>query len=534
MIFYFAAGCLVWLLWRAIRIARARSVLAKVPGPPSASILTGNLTQLVDRQGWDFHTEIAERYAPVIKLQWLFGAPCLYVFDPLALHHIIKDPSTYDELPWYLESNCLFIGPGILGVSGNIHRKQRKMLTPVFSAKHMRGLMPVFYRVTDKLVEAISSRVDAGAKGLDVLGWMSRAALELIGQSGIGHSFDPLTEDVADDYADAVKHFTAAATDPQLMLLRQATPLVPYLGPAWFRRWVIEKIPLQAVQRIIQITDVLHTGSVKIFEEKKAAASRNEKTEGQDIISILLRANQAASAEDRLSDDQLLGQMSAIIFAAMDTTSNAMARTLHLLAQHPKVQNNLRSELVEARRSGHLDYDALHALPYLDAVCRETLRLYAPASQTFRGTMKDAVLPLSQPIRATDGTLMNEIVIPRGTNILIGIMACNRNKAIWGEDASEWKPERWLRPLPEALEKASMPGVYSHMMTFLGGVRSCIGFTFSQLEMKVVLSELLTSFAFDLSDKPVVWNLAGVSYPSISTESTKGELWLKVRKLSED
>ena len=77
--------------------------------------------------------------------------------------------------------------------------------------------------------------------------------------------------------------------------------------------------------------------------------------------------------------------------------------------------------------------------------------------------MKDAVLPLSQPIRVTDGTLMNEIVIPRGTNILIGIMACNRNKAIWGDDASEWKPERWLKPLPEALEKASMPGVYSHM-----------------------------------------------------------------------
>ncbi|KAI0326160.1 cytochrome P450 [Cubamyces sp. BRFM 1775] len=464
----------------------------------------------------------------------MFGAPCLYVIDPLALQYILKDTSTYDELPWYLESHRLFIGPGLLGVNGNTHRKQRKMLTPVFSTKHLRGIMPVFYRVTDKLVEAISSRVDAGAKDLDVMSWMSRAALELIGQSGIGHSFDPLTEDVADEYAEAVKQFTSAATDPQMMLLRQATPLVPYLGPAWFRRWVIEKMPMKSVQRMIWITDTLHTGSVKIFEQKKAAALKDEETEGQDIISILLKANQAASAEDRLPDDQLLGQMSSIIFASMDTTSSAMARTLHLLAQHPEVQHKLRAELVEAKRDGHLDYDALHALPYLDAVCRETLRLYAPAPQTFRGTMKDAVLPLSQPIRATDGTLMNEIVIPRGTNILIGIMECNRNKAIWGEDASEWKPERWLKPLPEALEKASMPGVYSHMMTFLGGVRSCIGFTFMQLEIKVVLSELLTNFAFELSDKPVVWNLAGVAYPSISTQSAKGELWLKVRKLEEE
>ena len=72
-----------------------------------------------------------------------------------------------------------------------------------------------------------------------------------------------------------------------MMLLRQATPLVPYLGPAWFRRWVIEKMPSEAIKRIIRITDALHTGSVKIFEEKKAAALKNEKTEGQDIISIL-------------------------------------------------------------------------------------------------------------------------------------------------------------------------------------------------------------------------------------------------------
>ena len=60
----------------------------------------------------------------------------------------------------------------------------------------------------------------------------------------------------------------------------------------------------------------------------------------------------------------------------MDTTANAMSRILHLLAQHPDVQEKLRQEVMEARTRGDLDYDALHALPFLDAVCRETLRLY--------------------------------------------------------------------------------------------------------------------------------------------------------------
>lgn len=60
----------------------------------------------------------------------------------------------------------------------------------------------------------------------------------------------------------------------------------------------------------------------------------------------------------------------------MDTASNAMARTLQLLAEHPQVQTKLRREILDAKAHGNqLDYDQLHALPYLDAVCRETLRL---------------------------------------------------------------------------------------------------------------------------------------------------------------
>ena len=77
--------------------------------------------------------------------------------------------------------------------------------------------------------------------------------------------------------------------------------------------------------------------------------------------------------------------------------------------------------------------------------------------------MKDAVLPLSRPIQTTDGSTMSELVIPQGTNIVIGIMASNRDKALWGEDAHEWKPERWLKPLPEAVEQAAVTGVYSHL-----------------------------------------------------------------------
>jgi cytochrome P450 len=65
-----------------------------------------------------------------------------------------------------------------------------------------------------------------------------------------------------------------------------------------------------------------------------------------------------------------------LTFAATDTTSGALARILFLLSIHQDVQNKLRQEITEARKSGDLSYDELVALPYLDAVCRETMRLY--------------------------------------------------------------------------------------------------------------------------------------------------------------
>ena len=64
------------------------------------------------------------------------------------------------------------------------------------------------------------------------------------------------------------------------------------------------------------------------------------------------------------------------MFAGMDTTSGALGRTLFLLSIHQDVQNTLRQEIAEARKSGDLSYDELVALPYLEAVCRETLRVY--------------------------------------------------------------------------------------------------------------------------------------------------------------
>ena len=75
---------------------------------------------------------------------------------------------------------------------------------------------------------------------------------------------------------------------------------------------------------------------------------------------------------------------------------------------------------------------------------------------------RDIVLPISEPIRGIDGTLIPEVVVPKGAMVLTYFAACNTDKAIWGEDVLVWKPERWLSPLPRTVEEARIPGIYSH------------------------------------------------------------------------
>lgn len=75
----------------------------------------------------------------------------------------------------------------------------------------------------------------------------------------------------------------------------------------------------------------------------------------------------------------------------------------------------------------------------------------------------DIVMPLGEPIKGVDGSMITEMPLPKGTSVVIGIRACNRNKSIWGEDALEWKPDRWLRPLPETVASAHIPGVYANL-----------------------------------------------------------------------
>ncbi|KAF9559811.1 cytochrome P450 [Agrocybe pediades] len=490
VLLYIARGC--WIILKRVLF---KTTLHNVPGPPSKSFIQGVLPEVFNERAWDIHQEISETCLSIL-FRLLFREEQLYVFDPKAMHHILlQDAHMFIEPPFLIEGIKLVFGPGLSGTDGEQHRRQRKLINPLFSNANLREMVPTFYHVAHKLCNTLANKVRDGPQEIDMLSWASRTALELIGQCGIGYSFDPLTEDEPNHrYILAAKALVPTANKVLLPAQFFLATIVKIDAPK-LKRWLIDHLPWKALKDLRNMVDTFHETSVDILRMHTGHGleTSDRKTldgfvgDGKDILSHILRTNEEAGKDERLTEAELLGVMSGLAFAATDTTSSSISRTLFLLATHQDIQDKLRQEIAECKGSlsdgEELGYDELLALPYLDAVCRETLRLHSPPSGVMRMSREETILPLSTPIKGVDGSELTEIVVPKNTNIYISILSYNRNPDLWGPDAHEYIPERWLKPVPDKVAKAQAPGVYSHMMTFSGGGRGCIGFRFAILEM---------------------------------------------------
>ncbi|KAG2137315.1 cytochrome P450 [Suillus cothurnatus] len=511
-------GSFSFALCKALVFLLQRPHGIDLDGPDRGNWLTGNITSLFEG-GVDYCVHIAEKYGGAVRL---YGPPgeTVYVSDPRALYHmVVKDQHIFEEPNLFIMSNKLVFGEGLISTIGEQHRRQRKLLNPVFSTSNMRRLLSTLHPISDRLTSILASKLptDGSHKEIDVLPWLSRCALDGVCQGILGYPSDTLSAAEDDPYAEALRKIGPLIG--KLMKVRSIVVIImQYCSPYWARKVLdlatVPWLPTQFmadVREMRRTAETMDNASRKVFLEKKAAMEAKETSDFIDTTSrdsdsmtsmmdIMLKANVVSSNTERLRDDELLGQMNVMVFAGLDTTSSALARCIYLLAQDSGAQARLRSEIRDATKILETDSDIL---PFLDGVIKETLRLYPSLPLMSRVTSKATTLPLQFPTRSRSGGYTSAVAIPEGTFTVISILAANRHRGMWGADANEWRPERWLSssltpPSEEQEAKFSLdgeedaasksrsvpilgvkdgvrfPGVYSNMMTFLGGGRSCM------------------------------------------------------------
>jgi len=116
-----------------------------------------------------------------------------------------------------------------------------------------------------------------------------------------------------------------------------------------------------------------------------------------------------------------------------------------------------------------------------DIHCNFQLRLKPRRYQAY----VDDVIPLSKPVHTADGQVVDQIFVAKGTHVFVPIMAINRSEALWGKNAKNFDPGRWLDDSISQQQATEIHG-YRHLLTFADGPRTCLGRTFALTELKVM------------------------------------------------
>ncbi|KZO96850.1 cytochrome P450 [Calocera viscosa TUFC12733] len=477
-----ALGAVVWLATVVYRRVSAKARTTSLRGPPRKSWFWGYTRELMAKiTSGSSYEQWAAEYGSCFMLPVELGKQRLILTDPRAIHHIFTTKSYSYRRPEGLRlATKKLLGDGILSSEGDDHKRLRKALNPGFTPQALKQFVPTFYESAHKVQEAWNTALADQKEPevtIDVQKWMNAITLDTIGLTGFSYDFGllrgewpPVIQVLSSFGAKPVDFFSALS-----FLLLQTVPQ-------------IINIPSPRNKLFTALND-----SMSEVVSKVIAKMKEEKLETQDHFSML---GPLMKSSGNITSTELAAQMNTLILAGYETTANSLSWCLHELSTRPALQKKIREELAQFP---HPTYDQLqNQMPVLESILRETLRMHPPVTEHARRAQADDAIPLYEPIITKDGKVVDHINVVAGQGVVIGIEAVNKSTHIWGPDAHEFNPERWLSgDLPKLAREVQG---YHHLLSFTDGPRHCIGKYFAVLEFKAVLSVLMRAFSFEPSD----------------------------------
>ncbi|KAJ4318078.1 hypothetical protein N0V94_004603 [Neodidymelliopsis sp. IMI 364377] len=412
----------------------------------------------------------------IIRTMGFFHTDRLILTSPAALADVLVNKSyDFEKPPWSRAFLRKFLGDGLLMTEGEEHKHHRKQIMPAFHFRHIKELYPVFWSKSIEFCNALkASLADDASKILEIGHYSTQVTLDIIGLAGLGRDIASLRsseDELVKNYEEILEPTTEKA--------------IYFICHLIFPPRLIALLPWKLNERVKITTGNLKRICTEFVVERKSQM-KAETQESRDILSIMIRSN-------NFSDENLVDQLLTFMAAGHETTSSALTWASHLLSKYPNVQDRLRSEihkyLPNPKTLSDPNFDVaglLESMPYLNGVCNEVLRLYP-------------TIPVSARMAIRDTTVAGVFVL-KGTISFVVPWAVNRNPALWGEDAEDFVPERWI---DKSTGRATMNGGADSnfaFLTFLHGPRSCIGERFARAELRALLAAFVGHFEMEMAD----------------------------------
>lgn len=393
---------------------------------------------------------LRERLGTMVRLNGL-PFPVYLVSDPTAIQEALTMsgavyakgvPTPGDPAGPGVQPLAQLLGNGLLTSAGELHKRQRRLLQPLFHRERISEYAAAFAEIA-----AADDWYDGQQR--DVHHDMVEITLAVIART----VFDV---DLDTDVATTIRRTLELDLSPNAGV-----------GPG---ARIAHRLRLPAARRIESGRDELRAVVHRLIADRRRTG-----TGGRDVLSLLLDARDADTGE-AMSDDQVADEALTLLLAGHETTANALSWTLSLLARHPEAQARLHAELDDVLSPGRrVGLDDVPRLVWTAAVVNEAMRLYPPAWMMARRLLVDRTV-CGYSLAAGSVLILSPYVVQRDPQ--------------WWPEPELFRPERWLDTAA-----ASQRPRYAYF-PFGGGARQCIGNSFAQLEAVVILAERCRTWSY--------------------------------------
>lgn len=456
-----------------------------VKGPPSWPLIGGSLSLAANLHRFhEYVTEYCRRFK-TFRVAYP-GFDYYYTTDPANVEHMLKTNfHNYIKGKFSYDKQQEFFGDGIFSVDGMEWKRQRKVASYEFASKALKELCELAFR--DKATKLASLLVLEAQQGrpVEMQDLALRLAFDSYCKVGFGSEMGTLQQNPSSEQL----AFANAFDDCNAMVFFR------YVDPLWkLKRWLMVGKEAKFAKDVATLDNIVFA----LIDQRRREMQEGDKNNVKfDLLSRFLALSE--SDPDEYTNQKIRDIILNFMIAGRDTTALTLCWFLYALCENPRVQEKLVEELYQVDSEAFatsmpddgsfpseekiqsfaklLNYDKLNKLQYLQACLQETLRLY-PA------------VPHDVKTAAGPDTFPDGMKVHKGDAINISAYAMGRMTWLWGEDAIEFKPERFIK---DGVCQQESP---FKLTAFLAGPRMCLGKDFAMLQMKVTAAILLRFFKF--------------------------------------